>query len=202
MQPTTDQTIQLGENLSLYNKKYGSFYIDDGLLKLFTFNKDLCDFIEVSLYNLTTARKFYFLAHKVRRPLYHNNINYEQMVLDTLTYARLRDLANKILTKVSLYNSNGTTTEEICDIFTAENEELLKSPEGKSYNNKTQIVGKLRITPKKVSLSWDDVSSDKTETIFTLDNSLNLFIEMMTLVQEQLMDAHWCQLPSYIFGIE
>jgi len=196
----------LSESVSVYNKEYGQFHIDDGMLKLFTFNKEVCDLIDVSHYNLATFRKFYIIQWKIRRPLYHNNINYSQMVFDTLKYARLRNLANKILAKVALYNMEQQTVAIESDIFVAQNRVFKPKPKGAGDDNYDKywdlanIVGKLKITSKKVTLWWEDIGSDDSENIFTFDNGLNLYMEIITLVQTKLMDVSWNHLPSNITG--
>ena len=197
------------ESVSTYNGKFGEFNIDDGLLKMFTYNKELCDFVDVSIYNQTVYKKYLHLIKKSRKVFYHSDISYYSMAESTLRYSRLRNLIHKIASNVSNYNSLQETMPVTIEMFTAKNKTYVCGNTDNhpldcgysmdvGYSRVQHIVGKLIITPKKVKLIWEDLKSEERELIFKLPNDRSLVMEMTILAQTELMEATWSGLPMNI----
>tara|TARA_R110001592_G_scaffold179174_4_gene420639 strand:+ start:9762 stop:10301 length:540 start_codon:yes stop_codon:yes gene_type:complete len=150
----------LSEALEVY-KTDRDFIVDSGLVKLFTFNKEVCDFENISVYNQQNLTNWLRIQSKSVQPFNYTGLNLETIAINSFFFARVRDMVKVILQNIYKYNKDKESNIKRVDLFKAFNV---------CCDSKEFFKGELVITEKKINIYKCSEGSEK-ELIVNFENN-------------------------------
>lgn len=150
----------LNEALEVY-KTDKDFIVDSGLVKLFTFNKEVCDFENISVYNQQNLTNWLRIQSKSVQPFNYNGLNLETIAINSFFFSRVRDMVKVILQNIYKYNKDKESNIKRVDLF-------------KAFTvccyDKEFFKGELVITEKKINI-YKCLGDGQKEIIANFENN-------------------------------